>query len=135
MADEKKGPKRVHKKNDESRTIEIDISLTKINKDWLFITEKGDVRLKMKFIESAAGSLSKYDQIGFLKQQVPTHVWKAEKEANAERVKKGEAELDPSADIILGNAEELDWKASSGVEESRPVTEGEAKEVMDKLPF
>lgn len=129
MADEKNKPKKVHRKNDEQRVIEIDISVSKIKKEWLFITDSGDVRLKMKFIEKPQNEISEYGQIGFLKQHVPAHVYKDEK---AKKDKDDDFEM--SKDVILGNAEELEWN-KGGATESRPMTDSEAESAMDDLPF
>lgn len=125
MADEKTLPKKINRAGSHTRKIEIDIDLSKVRKDWIFVTDKGVPRLKLRLVMKPDGEVSEYGQLGFITQPLPTELWKKAK-------KEG---VDPEKDPILGNAEELEWPKAGAAEESYMPSEEEAEAMKDKLPF
>lgn len=122
MSEEKKQPKRINKASEKKRFIKIDISVhkDKINKDWLFVTEKGDVRLKMTLHMLPDGETDQYGRLGMITQDVPAELAKQNKELRG---------------AILGNAEELQWEGQGEATPLSSKSDAEKALVDDDLPF
>jgi len=124
MADEKQQPKRINKAGAHTRRIDFKINLAKLNKDWFYINKDGEPVLQGQLVMKPDGEIGEYGDLGFLSQGVPSEIYKKLK-AEGKDIPKG---------IILGNAEELDWKSGGSNEVYTPTAE-EAAAAMDKLPF
>ncbi len=118
---DKKQPKGINKSSKEKRYIRFRIDVTKINKDYLYVGEKG-VYLDACLHMLPDGEVDKNENLGFITQEVPASIRK--EDANA----KG---------AILGNGREVEWQKQTN--ESTPGTElGVAKQgedYLDDLPF
>ena len=124
MADEKKGPKRINKAGAHTRRINFKINLAKLNKDWFYINKDGEPILQGTLVMKPDGEVGEYGDLGFLTQDVPTEIYKKLK-AEDKEIPKG---------IILGNAEELDWKSGVDNEVYTPTAE-QIEAAKEKLPF
>lgn len=73
--EKKKKPKTINKVSDKIRFIQMDLDVTKINKEWLIDGKKGTY-LRISLGLRPDGDLDKYDQLGMVTQPVPYEVWK-----------------------------------------------------------
>lgn len=101
------------------KIIKLKIDTKKINKDWLFVGEKGTyLNVTLLYNEKE----DSYGNCGMIVQDVPTEVYKKDK------TQKG---------AILGNGKEFEKQAQNA--EAAPGTEsgkiGLADEIADDLPF
>jgi len=121
-------PTRINKAGNFKRYIKMSIDVTKLNKDWFYISrdEETDevkaVYAKITLCMLPDGEIDKYGQLGFVVQDVPADVMK---EAPANAKPRG---------AILGNGEELEWKKQEEKVE-RVTTAEEADDILDDLPF
>lgn len=117
MQTEKKMPKGINKSSDKKRFIKIRIDTTKIKKEWITFGAKGSY-LDMTLQLLPNGEVDRYENLGMITQDVPSHVYKEDKTSKGD---------------ILGNARELDW---SGDNESVPgAAIPETPGDIDDLPF
>lgn len=120
MSDEKRTrPKGINKASDKKRFIKLNMDVTKINKDWLHVGKDGAVYLNCTLHLMPDGTVDKYENLGFITQDVPKSVYENDKEAKGE---------------ILGNGSELDFKSprlQPGEETGQLLSTGDA----DDLPF
>ena len=119
---EKRQPAKINKASNVKRFIQLDIDVSKVKKEWFFITEGGAVRLKMTLMMLPDGETDRYGNLGMIVQPVPPDVYKADKKAQGP---------------ILGNGQELDWSESSGGGEEVKVdlSNPEHQKIVDDLPF
>lgn len=112
-------PERINKAGNHKRFIRMSLDVTKINKDWLYVSkDTGAVYLKATLCMLPDGEVDKYGQLGFIAQEVPREIAKEDKKVRGE---------------ILGNAEELEW-AKREDEKAELVSEDDKDELND-LPF
>jgi hypothetical protein len=134
MAKEENGnkknqPNRINKAGDFKRYIKMSIDVKKLNKDWFFVSRDKEtdevkaVYLKMTLCMQPDGEVDKYGQLGFIVQDVPQEISKAEKDLPKNERSKGE---------ILGNAEELEWVRA---EEKTELVNSDDEDIMEGLPF
>jgi hypothetical protein len=121
-------PNRINKASKEKRYIRMSLDVTKIKKDWFYISKNDDgsiksVYLKMTLAMLPDGEVDKFGQLGFVIQDVPQEISKAEKDLPKNEKSRG---------AILGNAEELEWTKQE--EKLERVTENDT-DIMDDLPF
>lgn len=64
--------------NPNKEFIKISIDVTKINKDWLFIGEKGSVYANLTLSVNPKGNMDKYGNLGMVTQDVPKKIYEAE---------------------------------------------------------
>jgi hypothetical protein len=113
----KKQPNKINKAGDFKRFIKMSIDVTKINKAWLYKSDKGAVYLKCTLMMLPDGEVGKYGQLGMVVQDTPAEIAKVDKEARGE---------------ILGNGEELEWTRE---EEKVERITAEDEDIMGELPF
>jgi len=121
MSDEKKMPNGVNIASDKKRFIRGRINLSMIEKD-LLTQGKTGVFLDFTLQMLPNGEVDRYENLGMLTQDVPTEVYKKDKD------RKGK---------ILGNMRENVWDKSSGGTETVPGTQLDiaSPEAVDDLPF
>ena len=121
-------PKKINKAGDFKRYIKLSIDVTKLNKNWFYTSRDDDGNIKAVYAKVTLcmlpdGETDKYGGLGFIVQDVPQEVSKAEKDLSKDKKSRGE---------ILGNGEELEWEREKEV--VTKVTEEELDE-LDTLPF
>lgn len=133
MADESKKLPTKNRASSKTRQIDMDIDLNSLNKDWFWVGEKinektGKVRViaKIRLLLKPDGEIDKYGNLGMVVQQVPSELYKKEKNLPDEQKSKGN---------ILGNGSEIDWDAVNGGPAAENVSMGASSEVLDDLPF
>lgn len=122
MDNQKNKPKGINKAKKEKRFIDLDVQVSKINKRFLFVSQKtGEVYLKMRLHMLPDGEVDKFENLGFITQNVPNDLWKADKDLKGE---------------ILGNGKEIEWEnKGSDAQSARTMTEDEVNDLGDDLPF
>jgi hypothetical protein len=121
-------PKKINKAGDFKRYIKMSIDVTKLKKEWFYTSRDDDGNIKAVYAKVTLcmlpdGETDKYGGLGFIVQDVPAEVTKAEKDLPKDQRSRGE---------ILGNGEELEWEREKEV--VTKVTEEELDE-LDTLPF
>lgn len=117
-------PNRINKAGDFKRYIRMSIDVTKLNKDWFYVSKNEDgsvkaVYAKVTLVMQPDGVVDKYGSLGFIVQEIPKEVAKENKDLKGP---------------ILGNGEELEWKREE--EKVERVTDSEeADDIMEGLPF
>lgn len=110
----------VNKSSGEKRFIKMRLSVDKINKDWLYVGEQGiyaDVTLALL----PDGTIDKYGHLGMVTQDVPSEVYKKDKE------QKG---------VILGNGFEFKRSGAENSPSSKlTMSPGVDDGMKDDLPF
>jgi hypothetical protein len=114
-------PKGINKSSDKKRFIKMRINVLEINKDWLFVGEKGTY-LDITLMLSPDGEVDKFENLGMVVQDVPQEVYKKDKKAQGP---------------ILGNGKELQWEGSSesGVGGGGTLAANADNKVANDLPF
>jgi hypothetical protein len=130
---EKKGnqPDRINKAGKHKRFIKMSIDVTKLNKNWFYTSRDDDgeikaVYAKITLVMLPDGEVDKYGQLGFIVQEVPAEVVKAEKDLPKDQKSQGE---------IIGNGEELEWKKEEPKMELVKEEDKESADIFDDLPF
>lgn len=120
MSEEKKSrPKGINKASDKKRFLKLSLDVTKINKSWLHVGKDGSVYLNCTLHLMPDGTVDKYENLGFITQDVPKSVYENDKEAKGE---------------ILGNGAELDFKAPR-VQPGEETGTFLPPDEVDDLPF
>lgn len=122
----KKKPNTKNESSTSKRFIDLSIDVTLIDKDWLYVGEKGTY-LKMTLIMMPDGTVDSHGNLGMIVQKVPKEVWEKDKKARGE---------------ILGNGAELDWAGYNSNSENSPTevtgtlgSKTDTKDWADDLPF
>lgn len=119
----KQQPNRINKAGDFKRFIRMSIDVTKLKKDWFYVSKNEDgstkaVYLKMTLMMLPDGETDKFGQLGFIVQDVPKEIFEQDRKAKGD---------------ILGNAEELEWKKEE--EKVELISNDEDDDIMSGLPF
>jgi len=122
MSEKKQLPKGINKSSKDKRYIRLRLDVTKINKDFLYVGEKG-VYLDATLHMLPDGEVDNNENLGFITQDVPNALRK---------------ENSTLKGAILGNAKENYWEkqaqeSSPGVD--LPIASGDDNGIMDDLPF
>ena len=120
MSDTNK-PKGINIAKKDKRFIKMRLNLTLIKKEWLFRGEKGlyaDVTLHML----PDGIVDAYGNLGMITQDVPSEIYKTDKNAKG---------------AIIGNGQEVVWQSanSEGAPGSKAGTLAKDEDFEDDLPF
>jgi len=125
MATENKRPETLNPfTNSQKEFIKMSINVTEINKDWLFVGEKGAVYANITLAVNPDGKVDKYGNLGMVTQDVPKKVYEAEKNLPADKKSKG---------AILGNGAVLKRAIHEGTPGVESGTMGASDN--DDLPF
>ena len=132
MAEKGNQPEKINRAGKHKRYIRMSIDVTKLNKKWFYTSKDEDGNVKAVYAKTTLcmlpdGEVDKYGQLGFIAQEIPAEIAKAERDLPKEQKSKGE---------IVGNGEELDWKRDEPKMElvNQEAEEGE-EDVLDTLPF
>jgi hypothetical protein len=117
-------PNKINKAGDHKRFIKMSIDVTKLNKDWFYVSRDEDGNVKAVYAKITLcmlpdGTVDKFGQLGFIVQEVPADIAKENKDLKGP---------------ILGNGEELEWNRQEEKLE-RVNTNSEEDNMMDDLPF
>lgn len=110
--------------SDEIEYVDIDVNLSKLNKD-LLVESKNGVIAKLRLRVLPKGDVSNYQQLGMITQSVPKVVYEKEKNLPKEEKTKGE---------IVGNAQQLVWEGQEGFEDTNELGLA-SQDALDDLPF
>jgi hypothetical protein len=132
---EKKGnqPNRINKASKDKRFIKMSIDVSKLKREWFYISKDKEtdeikgVYAKLTLSMLPDGEVDKYGQLGFIVQDVPQEISKAEMDKPKNERTRGE---------ILGNAEELEWaREETKLTAVTDIDSEEADDILDNLPF
>lgn len=108
----------VNKASDKKRFIKMRLNVLKFNKEWFFQGEEG-VYADITFALMPDGTVDKYGNCGMITQDVPSEVYKANKDIQGE---------------ILGNGFEFAPRKPEGAVGAKLETV-KKNDIMDDLPF
>lgn len=109
----------VNKHSDKKRFIKMRLNVLEINKEWLFVGESGtycDITLALL----PDGTVDKYGNLGMVTQDVPSEVYKADKETQGN---------------ILGNGFEFAPRKPEGSVTTKLELNNKKDDFADDLPF
>lgn len=126
-------PKTVNNSSDEKRFIKLNIDVTKINKDWLVVGEKGTY-LNITLAMLPDGELDGYGNLGMITQDVPKSIFENERTVPSDKKTRGSI-LGNAAEFQRRNFDEAGQPGSNAGKTMGNIPKKDADDADDDLPF